>query len=266
MRYVYELVKYCQFKIRFLNVFTYFCKIYSQLNSKCMKKLMYLSIFFALVICNSCTKKNTNSEEKELVKNGISQPMNELMLAGELAKYGYAKNSPLALAQAAEMINASQARALDSTVTKEGEKKENVGEKVSKVKLDIATLLADAISLAGDDVKLIAVIEDVKQSVATASRGRYEGPGTGVRRVSAGSYVSDIITFDGLALAEVAIIGDGDTDLDLFVYDENGNLIGSDLDYTDDCYVSWIPKRTGNFLVKVINRGKVYNDYTLVTN
>lgn len=172
----------------------------------------------------------------------------------------------MALAQAAEMISASQSTKLDSKETKEGEKKENVGAKSSKVTLDVATLLADAKTLAAEDANLLAVIEGVKQAVTTPSRGRYEGPGTAVRRVSSGCYVSDIVTFDGLALAEVAIIGDGDTDLDLYVYDEGGNLIKSDADYSGNCYVSWIPKRTGNFLVKVVNRGKVYNNYTLVTN
>ena len=227
---------------------------------------MYVGALCALVLGTSCSKKAETSEDKEVLKNGISQPLNEVRLAGELAKYGYAKNSPLALAQAAEMISASQPRKLVSKETKEGEQKANEGQKSAKASLDVNTLLADAKSLAGDDAKLLAVIEGVKQTVAAPSRGRYEGPGSATRRVYGGSYVTDIVTFDGLALAEVGIIGDGDTDLDLFVYDDNGILIESDTKYSGDCYVSWVPKRTGNFLVKVVNRGRVFNNYSVVTN
>jgi hypothetical protein len=50
------------------------------------------------------------------------------------------------------------------------------------------------------------------------------------------------------------------------VYDENGNLIASDTDYTDDCYVRFYPRWTGVFRIKIVNRGGVYNNYAIVTN
>ena len=65
---------------------------------------------------------------------------------------------------------------------------------------------------------------------------------------------------------EVAVVGDGDTDLDLYIYDSNGNLIEKDDDYTDTCYCSWTPKWTGAFTIKIKNRGGVCNYYTLYTN
>ena len=67
-------------------------------------------------------------------------------------------------------------------------------------------------------------------------------------------------------LAEVCVSGDGDTDLDLYVYDSNGNLIGSDADYSDDCVVRWVPAWTGEFTIKVVNRGAVYNNFAIWTN
>jgi hypothetical protein len=67
-------------------------------------------------------------------------------------------------------------------------------------------------------------------------------------------------------LAVITVIGDGDTDLDLYVYDENGNLIEHDADYTDDCVVTFTPKWTGNFKIKIVNRGRVYNSYVIRTN
>ena len=61
----------------------------------------------------------------------------------------------------------------------------------------------------------------------------------------------------------VAILGDGDTDLDLYVYDENGNEIVSDTDGTDQCYVSWYPKWAGQFRIEIKNLGRVSNQYCL---
>ena len=67
-------------------------------------------------------------------------------------------------------------------------------------------------------------------------------------------------------VAEVIVYGDGDTDLDLYIYDENWNLITSDTDYTDICICRWNPIWTGNFYMKVVNRGNVYNEFVIATN
>jgi hypothetical protein len=73
-------------------------------------------------------------------------------------------------------------------------------------------------------------------------------------------------TFRAGEVASIFVEGDGDTDLDLYVYDQNGNLVAYDDDLTDTCYVSWVPKWTGPFLIKIVNRGSVYNQFVLLTN
>jgi len=85
-------------------------------------------------------------------------------------------------------------------------------------------------------------------------------------RVLAHSSDTYTMRFRAGEVARVAVIGDGDTDLDLYVYDEFGNLIGSDTDYTDQCIVTWAPRWTGVFTIQVVNRGNVYNVYRLQTN
>ena len=67
-------------------------------------------------------------------------------------------------------------------------------------------------------------------------------------------------------LAVVSVVGDGYTDLDLYVYDENGHLIASGTDLIDGCAVKWIPKWTGQYTIKVVNRGSDYNNFRLRTN
>ena len=76
------------------------------------------------------------------------------------------------------------------------------------------------------------------------------------------------IVFRGGEKAEVIVRGDHDTVLRVEVYDENDNLIGSDTDgdSTGIALVTFHPRWTGVFKIRVVNTGGVYNDYTIVTN
>ena len=61
----------------------------------------------------------------------------------------------------------------------------------------------------------------------------------------------------------VEVVGDGDTDLDCYVYDRFGNLLGSDDDSTDHCIV-WVNNpSSGNLTIRIKNLGRVYNEYRL---
>ena len=71
--------------------------------------------------------------------------------------------------------------------------------------------------------------------------GRVGGPGVVSERVEARSIDFYNITFEGGELAQVLVDGDGDTDLDLYVFDSEGNLVASDTDLTDVCLGSWLP-------------------------
>ena len=65
----------------------------------------------------------------------------------------------------------------------------------------------------------------------------------------------------------IVVDGDGDTDLDAFLYDENDNLIDSDADDTDTCILRVTPRWSGSFELRVKNLGRVSNVYELrVTN
>jgi hypothetical protein len=61
----------------------------------------------------------------------------------------------------------------------------------------------------------------------------------------------------------VEVIGDGDTDLDCYVYDRFGNFLGSDTDYTDHCIVRVHNPSAGNLVIRIENLGGVYNEYML---
>lgn len=102
-----------------------------------------------------------------------------------------------------------------------------------------------------------------------AFAGAYNGPNHNsdkVDKVDTNSTDVYRVAFVAGRPACVAVKGDGDTNLDLLVYDENGNLVASDTDASDACLVRWTPKWTGTFVIKVVNLGGVYNCYDLATN
>ena len=144
---------------------------------------------------------------------------------------------------------------------------ESVTEKSNPVSFEPAQLLADAKKFAGKDKAILAYIKRVEKSIVSGStRGAVGGPKATKEIVLGKDVDSYKIKFWAKELAEVCVSGDGDTDLDLYVYDENGNLIESDTDYTDECVVRWVPAWTGTFIIKIVNRGALYNNYVIWTN
>lgn len=152
--------------------------------------------------------------------------------------------------------------------------KKNEGEKEKQqtleVNLDVVQIINDAIVMAENDSSVLMVVkkiqEQIKSSQEAVSKGRVGGPTYATRTVYGGSTYTDYIYFSGETLAEVAVIGDGDTDLDLYLYDTNGNLIDYDIRYGDGCYVACIPYYTQLMTVVVKNLGWLYNNYILITN
>lgn len=60
----------------------------------------------------------------------------------------------------------------------------------------------------------------------------------------------------------VMVRGDGDTDVDLYVFGGSG-LIASDTDSTDQCVVVFRALTSGYFEIRIKNLGSVYNHYTV---
>jgi hypothetical protein len=67
----------------------------------------------------------------------------------------------------------------------------------------------------------------------------------------------------GGEVSRVTVCGDGDSDLDVYVYDEKGNLIAFDDGESDYCQVSFAPNRTQSMIVRVVNRGALSNVYSI---
>lgn len=129
--------------------------------------------------------------------------------------------------------------------------------------VDAATMFAKAKELAGEDEVLAGLIEDAE---AEGSRGRIGGASETLSRLPAGQTDVWEIPFYGDSYAELAVVGDGDANLDVLVTDENGNTICYDVSWSDKVYCDFVPAWNGYFYVTVQNNGSSRNSYYLLTN
>ena len=218
------------------------------------------------LLCASTLSAQTPEPRGEL-QGEASPAVSALRLATDLVKYGYSQQSALPLIDALQIISENPTQPLKAEVERvaEGEVGEDAG-KSGMVTLDFDTILADAKDFADGNEPLLSLLTQIEADNQGAHRGAVNGPSGTYETVRAGDTDTYRISFVAGYLAEILVSGDGDTDLDLYVYDSNGNLIASDTDYTDDCYVSWVPRWTGSFIVQIVNRGRVYNRYVMLTN
>ncbi len=225
-----------------------------------MKKVLLI----ASICCLSFTA--FAQEEKTAVDQPASPEMTALQTAASLAKYGYATYSPTALVEAARIFGTTPVQAFEAEKTTNG--KASADEKEVKVSFDPTQLLADAKEYAGKDKTVLALITKVEKELKSAgsTRGAVGGAKYGEYKVYGKSHDDFTVKFWAGELAEVIVVGDGDNDLDLYIYDESGNLIASDTDYTDQCVCRWVPSWTGSFTIRIVNRGVVYSYYAIATN
>jgi len=209
------------------------------------------------------------AQERDKTTSTTAAPSPEitaLQTAYSLAKYGYSNFSASALIGAAEILVKVQTQALGAAADK-SQSGATSGAKTETPEFTPANLLADARKYANGDSTMIAWADNVQKAMAsTATRGVTTGPKHGIETVAALGSVSYRLNFTANQLAQVYVSGDGTTDLDLYVYDQNGNLITYDDDWGDECLVRWYPKWTGAFTIIVKNLGRVWNRYYITTN
>jgi hypothetical protein len=205
---------------------------------------------------------NTGAKPASAEASATSAAVEALATADALALYGIRESDPVALIQAAKMKKAAPAKALEAAKKTEGTGTKGA-DKATGYDLGADALLARAEGMSAGNATLQALIADAK---STKSRGATRGPTVHADTVLAGNIDSYTVTFRGGEQAAVLVSGDGDTDLDLYVTDENGNTICTDTDASDTMLCSWTPAWTGPFGIHVRNLGRVYNNYRLAVN
>lgn len=226
---------------------------------------MKKSLMTVLAVFAATTMVAQDVQPKEPIQGEVSPSVSALRLASALARYGYEQQNALPLIQAVQIIYENPSQALEADVKGKTDAP-TTDNKSGMLSLDVTKLLADAKAFAEGDETLTKLIAQTEANAANTQRGAVNGPRRGVYAVAGNCHNDFDVSFVQGYLAEVAVSGDGDTDLDLYIYDSNGHLIAQDQDYTDDCYVSWVPAWTGRYTVRVVNRGPIYNRYAIVTN
>jgi hypothetical protein len=187
------------------------------------------------------------------------EPIAQLQMSSDLLAFGRAAKDPLALIVATRIMKALGGTEVDlkpeaRAVTGDAQK---VGRPVSP-----ESILVEARDLArGDKIINLLIDETAATAVATARQ-----PKTHQDTVQAGATDVYSVLFSGGQLAEAGIAGDGESDLDLLVFDENEHLVCRSAGSSDREYCRWWPRWTGPFRIEIQNLGAVANFYRVATN
>ena len=191
-------------------------------------------------------------------RGGVAQ----MAMAQDLYAMGMARDDALTVLTAAKLAAGVDLTDVERELeTTAGSKAEAAD--VADAPVDAATMLASAKALAGEDEVLAGLVEDAE---AEGSRGRIGGASQTLSRLPAGAVDTWKVPFYGNSYAELAVLGDGDADLDVTVTDENGNTICHDVSWSDKIYCDFVPAWNGYFQVTVENTGVKRNSYYLMTN
>ena len=216
--------------------------------------------------------RRTNSSEVK-GKEGGSSAVLLLNQAASLIRYARDQESAVAMIAAAQMLRRlrlDEDEARFGTVKSEGAAEGDVESAPDgATTLDPAALLAEAKPWATGNPLLRELIDvEMKKPASSASGtlGAVGGAKYHVKRIRSGEIQTFTLDFRAGEVAAVSIDGNGKSDLDVYVFDENGRPVGRDVGKSDVCRVVWTPQWTGTFSVKLKNEGRSKNTYRIATN
>jgi hypothetical protein len=215
-----------------------------------------------------------------------SKAGNDLSLAAtaaQLAIEGENRESPLLLLAAAEILADLQQSRRDPSDVESSTTATDADGRLPA--LDMDALIARARELAKGHEALEAAVEAMIEGIESDSRGLVFRQGKDLETIELEGVIYKVINtehdrldpgdeltlenviFEGQKPAQILVIGDGDGDLDLWVYDGNtGNEIASDTDLTSVCIADWTTRYEGPFTVKVKNVGTVWERFYVLAN
>ncbi|UKI54972.1 hypothetical protein [Treponema succinifaciens] len=230
-------------------------------------KILVVAMAMSLPFGMSLFAQSEMDEEKPAIEQKASSDIEILQTANSLAKYGYENNSASALIEAAEIIAQVPTQKLEATVEIQGEKSKD-GKAASESGYTAEKLIEDAKKLAGKDKTFTNWIKKVEKLIKSSNtRGAVGGPKYQYSWAYGYNGKTQFsIPFYANSFAEIYVESIDYADLDLYVYDENWNLIARDTSYNMNCYVSFYPRWTGRFYVIVKNTSKWDSCFQIFTN
>lgn len=206
----------------------------------------------------AAAKKAPNVAKNGKNRSESASAVEAVAAAQGMVRYGDSAKDPLALIAAAKALKNLAGK--DSTSERVSGKPAEAKNKPDS--MSVEAILSRAKALANGRQDIVALADDVAKEGA---RGALNGPGIARTVVRGGAVDNFRVVFRGGEPARVLVSGDGDSDLDLYVYDQYGNRVCSDTDATDEMLCGWTPRETGPFIIRVRNLG-VANQYIIRHN
>lgn len=129
---------------------------------------------------------------------------------------------------------------------------------------DWTEMLDRAREMAGDDIALLAVIDDI---AAQGTRGVISGPVYSRASIrSGGTNRYPGLDFEGGEFAQVYLEARATVNLVLRVLDSAGRTVCADTSVSHIAHCFWVPSDTDSFTLVVENRGGMSTAYALMTN
>jgi hypothetical protein len=126
-----------------------------------------------------------------------------------------------------------------------------------------ASLFDEATTLAAGDAGILARITAAR---AVAPKGLIGGARSWIRDIPANSNVTYRLAAYGGYVWNIIAAGDGDTDVDMEIRDEYGNLICRDIAPYSRASCRFTPAWDGSFSVRIINLGPVWTRTLVMSN
>ncbi len=173
-------------------------------------------------------------------------------LAYSLIDYGREHKSPLALMNAAEILHQTQmeelklkpatepVRTLPSAVARVKPRRDVADDDPCRIKSE--DFLTEARRYGKGSPHITDMVRAVRERLEETQRGAVGSARFWVGNVPAFSIHVFAIEFEAASAAKVAVRGDGDTLLELRVYDRGGELVGKDSG-TGILATSWLPRK-----------------------
>jgi len=201
----------------------------------------------------------SNVAEKAEQDAAMISAIENMAMAQQLAGIGVETGDPILLIAAARL--ASQVAATESDITPR-EPQDIAADSPGMHTAEEMLAAARALSEGRED--LIGLIDD---AAAEGSRGSVYGSGFYDGYINGGINLYYDEAFYGGEQAVVTLEGHNPSDIDLWIYDEYGNLICSSTGYSSYESCTWTPSWTGDFTIRVENEGHPQGTYfTLWTN
>ena len=227
-----------------------------------MKRRVFALAFALVLAAVSALAETAKTPNLDLGTVSRPGPVSRLVLAQELFFQGLAAKDPLALIQAARMMERVGIIETPERVPAASGKKLKTDAPAPVPFPGAKATLATAEYLAKGDDALLGLIDTVRAEEAV--------PRGAVRRstsaIAPGGTDTWTLAFFGESPAELAILGNGQSTLSIIVADENGLSVCTTTGADDRLYCRFTPLENGDFTVTVTNSGKAVEAYQLITN